>query len=227
VNSIFEWLSISLSEQLGLALIAACGWGVVSIAFSPCHLTSVPLAIAFLRRGGHGSTLGTSLLLALGVLGSLAVIGVVTVAAGRIAGDLWGLGPWVAVAVLLLAGLYFLDVINVPSGLTIHSDRIAPNGSGAVVLGLLLGVTLGPCTFAFFAPVFAAAFGSAEQSLVLSAGLVSAFAVGHTVAIAVAGMLGLKLSGWISRGNLATRYLRSLIGIALLASAIYVIAKIP
>ncbi len=227
MNSIFEWLSTALGEHVGIAILAASGWGVASVALSPCHLASVPLAVAFLRRDGRGSTLAISLSLSLGVLASLAVVGAITVAAGRIAGDLWGLGPWIASGALLIAGLYLLNVLAIPSSFTIHPDRIPHNKFGAILLGLLLGVTLGPCTFAFFAPIFAAAFGAADRNLALSTGLVAAFIVGHTLAITAAGLLGLKLSGWISRGGIATARLRSVAGIALLASSVYVIATTP
>jgi len=227
MNAIMEWLSAALQQHVGIALLAAVGWGVASVALSPCHLASVPLAVAFLRRDGRGSALGTSLALALGVLASLAVVGAITVAAGRIAGDLWGLGPWIAASALLIAGLYLLDVITLPSSFTIHPERIPRNGRGAVLLGLLLGATLGPCTFAFFAPIFAAAFGAAETDLPLSTGLVSAFALGHTLAITLAGLIGLNLSRWIRRGGVATARMRSLAGAVLVALSVYVIAMTP
>ena len=98
------------------------------------------------------------------------------------------------------------------------------NGWGALLLGLLLGVTLGPCTFAFFAPVFAVAFGVASRDVALPSALVGAFAAGHTLAIAGAGLLGLKLSGWLRRGGPATARARGAAGWALLAAAVYAYA---
>jgi len=227
VNAIFEWLSAALEAHTGVALAAAFAWGVASIALSPCHLASVPLAVAFLRRDARSGALRISLALAAGVLASLVVIGVVTVAAGRIAGDLWGAGPWIAATALLLAGLYLLGVLQIPTSFTIDQDRIPRNARGALLVGLFLGVTLGPCTFAFFAPVFATAFSSAESHVALSSGLVAAFAAGHTLAIALAGLFGLKLSTWLSRGGTFSARLRAAAGVLLLASAIYVIATIP
>jgi len=227
VNSIFEWLSTALESHAGLALVAAATWGLASVALSPCHLASVPLAVAFLRRDERNSTLSISLALSLGVLSSLAGVGVVTVAAGRIAGDLWGAGPWVAAVALLLAGLYLLEALRLPTRLTIDPTRVPRNVGGALLVGLLLGVTLGPCTFAFFAPVFAAAFGTAQANALLSGGLVSAFALGHTLAIATAGVSGLKLSEWLRRGGTASARLRGLAGGGLLASGVYVIATMP
>ena len=227
MNSLFEWLSTALETHSAWALFAALGWGLTSVALSPCHLASVPIAVSFLSTEGRHSALRTSLELALGVLVSLAAVGVVTVAAGRIAGDLWGVGPWIAVGSLLFAGLYLLGVVQLPSSLQIHQERIPRTTLGAILVGLLLGVTLGPCTFAFFAPVFAVAFGLAEQQIGLSSALVASFALGHTLAIATAGVLGLKLSKWISHGGTTMARVRGLAGAALLLSAIYIIATIP
>lgn len=227
MNAIFEWISAGLEAHTPFALLAATAWGLASVGLSPCHLTSVPLAVGFLHGGGRSSVLGISLALAAGVLASLALVGAITLVAGRIAGDLWGIGPWVAAAVLVIAGLYLLGVVQFPSHMTIHQDRIPRTTWGALLVGGLLGVALGPCTFAFFAPVFAAAFGAAEAHPALSVALVTAFALGHTIAIAGAGLLGLKLSGWISRGGTAMTRARGVAGVALLLSGIYVIATIP
>ncbi len=227
MNTIFPWLSEALNQHALVASAAAVGWGLASVALSPCHLTSVPLAVAFVRRDVRASTLRLSLALALGLLVSLAVVGAATVAAGRIAGDLWGLGPWLAASALLLAGLFLLDALSLPSFLSIPPDRIPRNSWGAALMGLFLGVTLGPCTFAFFAPVLAAALGIAQSDTLLPVVLISAFSLGHVAAVVMAGQLGLRLSAWISKGGGATARLRGLAGSALLACAVYVIATLP
>lgn len=227
MNSLFEWLSAGLEAHAVWALIAALGWGLASVALSPCHLASVPLAVAFVRRDGHSTALRVSLALALGVFTSLLAVGAVTLAAGRIAGDLWGVGPWITAILLLLAGLYLLGVLELPGGLALNQERIPRNTKGALLIGLLLGVTLGPCTFAFFAPVIAAAFSQASGALMFSGALLGAFSLGHVAAVAAAGVLGLKVSAWLTRGGRASATVRHLGGTALLITALYVIATAP
>ncbi len=227
MNSFFEWLSVSLEAHAALAVFAAVAWGAASVALSPCHLASVPLAVSFLQQNGKSGALGISLSVAVGILGSLLLVGAVTVAAGRIAGDLWGLGPWIAVTALLLAGLYLLGVLEIPTRFSLHQERIPKNKRGGLLVGLLLGVTLGPCTFAFFAPVFAAAFGTAAGSVGLSLALVGGFAAGHTIMIAAAGMLGLKIGAWLRNTGTTTRRLRSTMGVLLVLSGLYLIVTIP
>jgi len=227
VNGIFEWLSAALAMPMGWALLAAAGWGLASIALSPCHLASVPLAIAFLQRDKDSSKWSLSLALGLGVLASLALIGVVTVAAGRIAGDLWGIGPWIGTLALFLAGLYLLGVLQVPTGLSINQERIPRNARGALIVGAFLGITLGPCSFAFFAPVFVASIDLASSQMLLASGLVAAFALGHTLGISLAGVFGIKLNDWFERREKRAASMRQLAGVLLLFSAFYLIATTP
>ena len=57
----------------------------------------------------------------------------------------------------------------------------------AFLLGLLFGVALGPCTFAFMAPVLGVVFSSAKTSAVHAASLLLAYGIGHCAVIVVAG----------------------------------------
>ena len=220
MNALFEWLSGSLAAHVPTALFAALLWGLASVALSPCHLASVPIAVAFLRRDERKSPLTISLALALGVVASVAVIGAVTLAAGRIAGDLWGIGPWLAAGALFFAGLYLLDVLEVPTSVSIDQERIPKNTKGALIVGLFLGLTLGPCTFAFFAPVFATAFGEPAAGPLVAALLVAAFTLGHALAVTTAGLFGLRLQSFIAR----TGALRKAAGVVLLTTSLYLVA---
>ena len=43
IDHLFTNLTVALSGNFALALMAAFGWGVLSILLSPCHLSSIPL----------------------------------------------------------------------------------------------------------------------------------------------------------------------------------------
>ena len=84
------------ARRRGFALPAAFAWGVLSVALSPCHLSSVPLVVAYMSGGaelpsGRGA-LWISSAFAAGILGSIALIGMVTAAAGRMLGDVGRFG---------------------------------------------------------------------------------------------------------------------------------------
>jgi cytochrome c-type biogenesis protein len=93
-----EQLLTSLSQAVTgtplIALGAAAGWGVLSIILSPCHLASVPLIVGFIDGQEQMSTRRAfiiSNLFAVGILFSIALIGLLTALAGRMLG---AFGDW-------------------------------------------------------------------------------------------------------------------------------------
>jgi cytochrome c-type biogenesis protein len=95
-----------------LALAAAFVWGVLSVALSPCHLSSVPLVVAYVSGGGDlpsgRRALGLSAAFAAGILASIAGIGAATAMAGRMLGDVGRVGTWLVAAVFFAVGLNLL-----------------------------------------------------------------------------------------------------------------------
>jgi cytochrome c-type biogenesis protein len=61
---------------------------------------------------------------------------------------------------------------------------------GALLLGLLYGLILGPCSFAFLAPMIGIAFSAGSSSWAFGASLMAVFAVGHCGTIVAAGTAG-------------------------------------
>src|SRR5512133_2403965 len=189
MESVFTNLTAAVSGAPLIALAAALAWGALSIVLSPCHLASIPLIVGHLARRDDPSV-RRSLLLAsvfsVGILLTVAAIGLVTAAAGRMLGDVGHVAAYAVVAIFLLMGLYLMDVIPLPL------DRLRParaRGSGtlgAFTLGLVFGVALGPCTFAFMAPVLGTVLAVGSRDVALGAGLLGAYGVGHCGVIVVA-----------------------------------------
>ena len=57
----------------------------------------------------------------------------------------------------------------------------------AFVLGLVFGIALGPCTFAFMAPVLAVAFKVGSSDALYGASLLVAYGLGHCAVLVAAG----------------------------------------
>lgn len=190
IQSILQMLNSALSASMGIALLAAFAWGVASILLSPCHLASIPLIVGFINGQGSVTTrraFWLSSLFALGILITIALLGLLTVAVGRLAGDI---GPWAydVVAVIFFAvGLHLLDVIPMPwSG----PSQIALQRKGlfaALILGLIFGIALGPCTFAFMAPVLGLTFKVGAKQPVFAGLLLLSYGIGHCWIIIAAG----------------------------------------
>ena len=190
MGGLFESLTAAVEGAPHVALAAALAWGVLSIVLSPCHLASIPLIVGFIQGRGE-SSMGRAALLAslfaLGILVTIAVIGAVTAAAGRLMGDVGFLGNLVVGGVFILVGMALLDIV--PLGWTAPQPAgMQSRGAGAAfVLGLVFGIALGPCTFAYMAPMLAVTFKVAGSRPVYGVGLLAAYGLGHCLVIALAG----------------------------------------
>lgn len=205
MESLFASLTAAVSGSPPVALGAAFVWGVLSILLSPCHLASIPLIVGFIQ-GQQGDdprqapltqrrALWLSTLFASGILVTIALIGAITAAAGRMLGDIGGLGNLLVAGIFLVVGLILLGVIplNLSGPGAIGLRR--KGAWAALLLGLVFGVALGPCTFAFMAPMLAVTFKVSSTQAVFGAALLAAYGVGHCLVIVVAG----TSTAWVQR----------------------------
>jgi cytochrome c-type biogenesis protein len=190
VDKLFTTLSHAVEGTPLIALAAAVAWGVLSIVLSPCHLASIPLIVGFISGQGRVSTArasGIATLFAVGILVTIAAIGAITAAAGRMMGDVGRWGNYFVAAIFFVVGLHLLGVIPMPwSG----PGQVGMKRKGlfaAFILGLVFGIALGPCTFAYMAPMLAVTFKLAKTAPLYGASLLLAYGVGHCALIVAAG----------------------------------------
>ena len=100
-------------------------------------------------------------LFSLGLFTTIGVIGGVTAAAGRLMGDVGAWANYVVAAVFFVVGLSLLDVLPL-DGASPDSTRFRGRGLlAAFAMGLIFGIALGPCTFAYMAPMLGVTFAVA------------------------------------------------------------------
>ena len=141
VESLFSALSIALGKSYFIALAAAFGWGILSILLSPCHLTGIPLVIGYISSHGRikvKRTIALSLLFASGSLVTIATIGVITTALGKMLGDTGAWGSYVIAGVFIVMGLYLIDLIGLKWNGIPLADEQRGGLWGAFLPGLLL-----------------------------------------------------------------------------------------
>jgi cytochrome c-type biogenesis protein len=190
MEELFTFLSRAVESSPAIALSAAAFWGVLSIVLSPCHLASIPLIVGFISEQGDVTTrraFGASSFFAVGILLTIAVIGVITAAAGRMMGDI---GPWAnyfVALIFLLVGLHLIGVIPMPWSGPGQVGMKRKGMMAAFLLGLIFGVALGPCTFAYMAPMLGVTFKLAATDMTYGALLLLAYGIGHCAVIVVAG----------------------------------------
>jgi cytochrome c-type biogenesis protein len=205
VLTVNEWIA-------GGSAIAAAGcftWGMVSVLFSPCHLASIPLIVAYV--GGQQQAIAPkqagvyAAAFTAGLFITIALVGVVCAMLGRILGDV---GPYWQVligGVLIWVALGMLGVEKCQmSGGLLY--RLNFRGVfGALGLGLAYGVLSGSCTFGFIAPILAII--TVQQKITTGILLILLFAVGHCLPIMVAGSSTaavrkvMENSAWQGAGN--------------------------
>lgn len=228
LNEVFSELSSALYGNIYIAALASFSWGILSILLSPCHLSSIPLVIGYISCQGNITVRRTfyiSLTFSFGILITIALIGIVTWSLGRLMGDIGSLGNYLVAVVFFVMGFYLLDLIKLPwNGLGISSTKYK-GLTAAFLLGLLFGIGLGPCTFAFMAPVLGVVFQTAAQNSVLPVALLTAFAAGHCFVIAGAGTISRwvqRYLNWSDRSRLIL-YTKKVCGALVILGGIYII----
>ena len=190
LEQLFTTLTRAIDGAPAMAVSAAFVWGVLSIALSPCHLASIPLIVGFIDEQGRITTrraFQIALLFALGILITIGLVGAITATAGRMLGNVGPYGNYLVAAVFFLVGLHLLGVIPLPFT---GPGPVAMKRRGriaAFILGLVFGIALGPCTFAYMAPMLAVTFRMASAHLAYGILLLLAYGIGHCAVIVLAG----------------------------------------
>ena len=227
IDTLFTWLTTALNEQFGIALLAAFGWGVVSILLSPCHLSSIPLVVGYISSQGQQGmkrSYSISLVFALGILITIGLIGAITASAGRMMGDVGVWGNIIVAGVFFVVGLYLMDIISLSWSGIVPRTSFARGWKGALLLGLIFGIGLGPCTFAYMAPVLGVVFSVSSTDPMRAFSLIAAFGAGHCAVIAVAGGAAgtvQKYLNWTEQSKGATYLKRGAGALVLLAGVYY------
>ncbi len=228
MSELFTSLSRAIEGAPLVALGASFVWGVLSIILSPCHLASIPLIVGFIDEQGKISTrraFNLSVLFSVGILVTIGLIGGLTAAAGRMMGDVGRWGNYLVALIFLVVGLHLLEFIPMPwSG----PGRVGMKRKGriaAFLLGLIFGIALGPCTFAYMAPMLAVTFKLAATNLIYGMVLLLVYGIGHCSVIVAAGTFTEVVQHYLnwtdrSRGALI---LKKICGVLVILGGFYLI----
>jgi len=198
MEQLFTTLTHAVEGTPIIALLAALLWGILSILLSPCHLASIPLIVGFIDEQGRTKPWRAfliSLLFATGILLTIACIGAITAAAGRMLGDVGRYGNYFVAVIFFFMGLHLLGVVPMPGN---GPGRIGMKRKGltaAFMLGLIFGIALGPCTFAYMAPMLGVTFQLGSEQPIYAGSLLLMYGIGHCAVIVIAG----TSTGWVQR----------------------------
>ena len=176
----------------GAAALAALGcflWGVVSVLFSPCHLASIPLMVAYVAGQEKAvkprQAMGYSAAFTIGLFITIALIGVICALLGRMLGDVGNYWQVLVGAVLMWVALGMLGVESCTLSSSLLGRFSMKGLPGAFGLGLSYGILSGSCTFGFIAPILAII--TVQGDIATGTVFIVLFAVGHCLPIMLAG----------------------------------------
>ena len=178
-----------MTSASAIAFIGCFLWGIVSVLFSPCHLASIPLIVAYVAGQETAVNPKRASLYAGAFTGGLfvtiALVGVICAWLGRMLGDLglWWQVPVGVVLIWVALGMLGVQACTM-SGSILY--RLNLRGIyGAFGLGLAYGILSGSCTFGFIAPILAVV--TVQKELATGSLMMVLFALGHCLPIVIAG----------------------------------------
>jgi cytochrome c-type biogenesis protein len=229
IVDLFTWLSTALLQSPQIALTAAFIWGVLSVALSPCHIACIPLIVGFIDGQGNISTLRAFVLSSLfgfGILITIGVIGLITGLMGRMVGDIGGYGNYFVAIIFFIVGLNLLGVLPLPFMEGGANPNFQRKGIfAAFILGLLFGIALGPCTFAYMATMLGVVFNIASTKIIFAVSLLLTYGIGHCAVIVFAGTFTEVIQhylNWTEKSKGAV-ILKKICGVLVIMGGIYMI----
>ena len=185
LESVFVTVNEWISGGTAIAALGCFLWGMISVVFSPCHLASIPLIVAYVggqqqllkpREAGFYSVAFSS-----GLFITIAFVGIICALLGRMLGDVGNYWQILIGLVLVWVALGMLGVEKCSmSGSLLY--RLNFRGLlGAFGLGLAYGILSGSCTFGFIAPILAII--TIQKQIATGILFILLFAIGHCLQI--------------------------------------------
>ena len=221
LETFFLTVNAWIAEGTAIAALGCFIWGVISVVFSPCHLASIPLIVAYV--GGQETLLKPkqaayySVAFTVGLFITIALIGIICALLGRMLGDVGNYWQILIGLVLVWVALGMLGVEKCSMSGNLLTKLKFRGMFGALALGLAYGVLSGSCTFGFIAPILAIV--TVQEKVVTGVLFILLFALGHCLPIVVAGSSTaavkrvMESSRWQGAGNWFRKGAGVLIGV--------------
>ncbi len=229
IEGIFTALYEAMMGAAWLAVIASFALGsFINNYFRLVIFQVFRLIVGFISSQGKISvrrTFNISLIFSIGILITIALIGVITASFGRLMGDIGSVGNYLVAGIFFLVGFYLLDIIKFDWNNTGLRKTKTKGLLAALILGLLFGLALGPCTFAYMAPVLGVVFQTAQTNYFLAILFLFAFGIGHCSVIVGAGTLTGKVQKYLnwSENSKTVLWIKRICGVLVILGGIYLI----
>ena len=197
-------------------------WGIASVILSPCGISMLPLVISYVENTDNPTRLRAfkvSCAFCLGIIFNLLLIAFIMSSIGTLLGGYERLLTILVAVVFIVMGLHLTGIIHVKIfGL---DSRIKGTESqtlrGAIILGILSGLAVGPCNIAYVSPILSLAMSNASIMIVL------AYALGYCSVLIAAGTFAQLFTTYLQseRGDKILKLVNIICGLGLIAGGIY------
>ena len=216
--------------------IGAFLWGAASVILSPCGISAVPLVVGYVANTdnpSHWRAFKISFAFCLGIIINLLLVGFITSSIGMLLGGYERFLTLITAGVFIVMGLHLLGVLHVKffalgSGGTGTESQ---NLKGAVILGIVSGLAIGPCSIAYVSPLLSLAMSKASEGFIVPVILVLCYALGYSAVLVCAGTFAQIFSLFLNseRDSLtwwAVKIVNVFCGIALILGGVYLVNEL-
>jgi cytochrome c-type biogenesis protein len=144
-------------------------------------------------------------------------------------GDVGRYGNYFVALIFFAVGLHLLGVIPMPGSGPGQVGLKRKGLAAAFILGLVFGIALGPCTFAYMAPMLGVTFKLGGEQPIYAGSLLLMYGVGHCGVIVAAGTstsLVQKYMNW-NEASKGAVILKKACGVLVLLGGLYLIYTAP
>jgi cytochrome c-type biogenesis protein len=140
-------------------------------------------------------------------------------------GDTGILGNILISLLLFIMGLYLLNIVklNFLGGIFSQPKFDKKNFITALIMGLFFGIGLGPCIFAYLAPILGIVFVNVNMNILKSVLILSFFGIGHCLVIVLFGTFGKLIEKYLKLNDKSNilNIIKKICGILLIIGSIY------
>ena len=205
-------------------------WGIASVILSPCGISMIPLVVGYVSNSDTPSRLKAfqiSSAFCLGIIFNLILVAFIMSGIGMLFGGHENILTLIVAIIFILMGLQLIGLTKIK--FLSFNSRIKGTESqtlkGAVILGILSGLAVGPCSIAYVSPVLSLAMSKASFEGII---LILFYALGYSFVIILAGTFTQIFSSYLhsKKGDFVLRVVNILCGLGLIAGGIYFIYEL-
>ena len=219
-----------------LQFLGAFLWGAASVLLSPCGISIIPLVIGYVANTdnpSHWRAFKISCAFCLGIIINLLLVGFITSSIGMLLGGYERFLTLITAGVFIVMGLHLMGVIHVKFFALGNGGNgtESQNLKGAVVLGVVSGLAVGPCSIAYVSPVLSLAMSQASVGLMTPVVLVLCYALGYSFVLVCAGTFAQIFSDFLNseEGSItwwAVKIVNIFCGIGLIIGGVYLVSEV-